>query len=271
MKTTNSIAYYLVASTLLWTLSQGAHATSVDASALDLTEVQDTFDAIGSTIDANYDETGSSIFEFQTTGATATYIATVSWAGGPLEFGVYDLTDQNNRLALFDTTWSSSSSPGDSTQVYVDYTGVDVLSYNFDGGYTLLDSATFGSGARFGFYVTASEISATYYSEWWRNPVGIDIDGDGEGDNDRFLTYPGKGEYVDLDGAGPQPSLLDTGHWYIAAEAWNSLYGADYSDLIAQVESMQAVPEPSTVLILGIGLLGLGLVIRHGQRNRNTA
>ncbi len=246
-----------------------AFATPMDASTIPLDELQTgVFDVIGSTIDTNTDETQSEIFSFQTTGATATYVATVSYSASDIRFGLYDKNDKSIQVDLFDTSWATSNAPGDSTQVYIDYNGIDVTTYTMAGGYQELDSATFSS-AQFGFFAESKTPGGygIWYSESDKNAANFDVNGDGVLDNDHFLTYAGKGDAVDLDGAGPAPSLSDAGHWYIAAEVTDmagshpSYY--DYTDIVVQVESMVPVPVPATLALMGLGLVGMGMKARR--------
>ena len=238
-------------------LSNIANSTPIDATGLDLTEVQSVFTTIGSSINANTDETGAEVFSFQSGSAEAFYIATVS-ATIDIEFGLYDVTDVSNNVTLFDTT---SSNPGDSTTIGIQFNTATNTVVTYDdvfcaiaGTCTVFDSATFNS-AKVGYYITTTY--GTFYSQSDLNPMGT---GPFAGENDHFLTYAAKGEAVDLDGVGGQPALPDDGHWYIAAEGTTLNGNADdFSDIMVQIESIVPVPAPATLALMGLGLLGLGL------------
>lgn len=224
-----------------------------------LDELQSAFDNItlvgNSSIDVYNDETQSEVFTPQTSGATATYIITSSWAAGDFSFGLYEVGNTDNKLILFDTSMAYGN-PGDSTQIYLDYTGDFMKSYYFpNGSYIEIDTAEYMN--QLGFYGDPVEYGI-YYSESDENP----------GQYDRFLTYLAKGDLVDPDIDGKY--LNDAGHWYVAAELWDpSGYDpttGDYTDIVVQMESVTPVPEPATMFLFGSGLFGLAALKRKFKK-----
>lgn len=243
-------------------IAGGAWALPIDVSGLNLTELQSVFTGIGSDIVASgvgNDETQSEVFQFQSSGATATYVASVSWYEGySLEFGIYDVLNPDSKLTLFNTG-SSWPSPADDTQIYFQLISGVATAYTMDGGYNEIDSATFLS-ANLGFYVQSFDYNVgTYYSQ-------SDLNANGD---DRFLTYMGQGDYVDIDGNPDTFAQNDFAHWYIAAESGQyATSDLDFSDFVVQVESLQPapVPEPGTMMLMGVGLLGLVAVTRRKMK-----
>ncbi len=227
-------------------------------SASQLTEVQDVFDGIGSTINAYSDQSPYAIFRPQAGGnSSSTYIASISWTNDwqsyPLEFGLYEYGNTSNLLELF--TFSTAPTLGYSVSIKFTSTGVT----SFDTGGTI-DTANPMNG--FGFYVYASTWTNTYYySEDSLNSGGYP----------RHLIYEGLGENVTIpDGQGGSTTGLDDNHWYVASEAGygasssatgNTIPISDFSDIVVMFESITPVPVPAAVIlgILGLSVAGLKL------------
>lgn len=268
---------HILAAAVLGALSAipaGAQAASIDASTLPLTSLQSLLDSrtLGGTssIDVNTDESKAQVFAFQSTGASATYIASISPTAGSLKFGLYDVYRPTETLLLFDTGGTLASAPGDSTQLYIEYNPLTgqamTLSYEVTGGFppvfTVHDTATFASPS-FGFYLTSG--AGTWYSQPHLNAANGDVNGDGVPDTDHFLAYVGQGDRFDA--RGDKIFLNDVAHWYIAGEA-STLAGFgpqdyDFTDFVVQLESVQPVPEPATAAMFGVALLGLAAVARR--------
>ncbi|HWO42376.1 MAG TPA: hypothetical protein VNO43_11295 [Candidatus Eisenbacteria bacterium] len=258
----------------------GVHATPIDTNALSLGELQTLFHSRThggvSSINVNTDESKAEVFTFQSTGASATYVASVSYTASSLEFGLYDVYRPTERLTLFDTNSAAlGSAPGDSTQIFISYNAVTgqatTYSYEVNPGFppsfTVHDSATFG-GSSFGFYLTS--VYGTWFSQSELNAANGDVNGDGIPDTDHFLAYMGKGDRFDAQGTGVY--LNDFAHWYIAGEATNmaGLHPSfsDFTDFVAQVESVQPLPEAATFSFLAIGLLAVFGLARRRALNQ---
>ena len=158
-------------------------------------------------------------------------------------FGVYDVYDPSKRVQLF----GGPDSSGDSV----------ALSFN-SSGTVLRNFASTGvkfAGSHFGYYLQTPD--NLFYSQHLLNPGGAD----------QMVAFRGDGDSIQLPDKWP-------GVWgpssYILA--WEDLrYSSsdqDFDDFVVYVESVTAVPEPNTLALFGLGLLGLGVA---GLRKRTRA
>ena len=217
-----------------------------------LSELQGVFNSIGSTIDAANDQTDEALFEPTGAGnSSATYIATVSWTWPELEFGIYNMDDSSQQLAMFN---EATVAAGDSVWLtFREDLDLVVVSDNSNPlAPVVLGSTTYFK--EFGFYTitdTGSETIGPYFSQDSLNPGGFA----------HFLTYEGKGDLVTIGGVG---AYNDIAHWYIAAEAGTSIdtTDEDFSDMVVQMESITPIPEPASLILL-VGTSSLIAFIRH--------
>jgi hypothetical protein len=175
-------------------------------------------------------------------GAVSTVIIEIAAMANTNTFGIYDQADPAKTVQLFDGAATTGS------QILMSIMLDGSVSLNFtDTGVDFADNS-------FGFYLDNPTDRfggpATYYSDTGLNADGVD----------HMAAYQGTGEQVQIANLAAGPWLPSE---YILA--WEDWYGGgdrDYSDFVVMIESIDPIPEPSILALLGLGMLGLGAIRR---------
>jgi hypothetical protein len=195
-----------------------------------------------SSVNVNTDQLDPDMYwELTGTGTSAaTMIIEVAGNAPSNTFGIYDASDASKKVTLF----SGAATGGTKTAVSMDDAGNVYVAF--------IATGVQFAGNAFGYFLSGP--GGTFYSDFSLNSDGAD----------KMVSFRGEGDRVKL----PSTPAGDwTANEYILA--WEDVGAGsdnDFNDMVVMVESVKPIPEPTTMGLMGLGLLGLVAAAR--RRNK---
>ncbi len=184
-----------------------------------------------------------------TGGAVSTLIVELAGLETTTVFGVYDSVDPTKQVIVFDGAASAGAQ--------------SVLSIKDDGSVfvNFVDTGVDFAANLFGFFLDSTPSreanTGVWFSDTSLNPDGYD----------HMAAYQGTGDLVDLPGVAP--GIWTPSEFILAWEDLNGgIADGDFNDFVVMVESVQPVPIPGAVWMLGSGLIA---IVGFARRRRQVA
>ena len=193
------------------------------------------------TTDALSDQTDSYWSVEASGGALATMIIELAGFAPGNTFGIFDMADHSKTVQLF----AGANDQGDKTLLSIYADGSIEVNF-FDTGIDFASNA-------FGFYLNSSMYTN---GGFWYSDTSLNSD-----QTDHLAVYQGVGDQFQI---LPYAAGVWGSNEYVLAfeDLTSAASDFDYTDMVVMVESVNPVPEPGTMALLGIGLLGLAFVGR---------
>ncbi len=196
-----------------------------------------------SSVNVNTDQVNPDSYWSLTASGTSAATMIVELAGNASTnvMGLYDMSNPANKVVLF----NGAATGGTKVAVSIDIAG-HVTTGNTS-TFTLIDQGNFAGNA-FGYYL--STVGGTFYSDPILN-----------GGVDQMVSFAGKGDAVQLPGS--LPGTWTNNEYILGWEDTGAGSDRDFNDMVVMVESVKPIPEPTTMGLMGLGLLGMFVAARR--------